>query len=98
LTFGAKAANTGVMFSGTPLADPNNAGRYTMLSSNATPNPLQVTLKGGIVDDFDVVVYQASGTELLWLNEDSSSEFLGPMLQLGSFSGLPSSQTKSPRN
>ncbi len=95
LTFGAKPANTGVIFNGTPLPDPSNAGRYTLLSTNSTPNPLQVTLKGGIVEDFDVVVYQASGTELFWLNEDSSTEFFGPMLQLGSFSGLPSSQARS---
>jgi hypothetical protein len=95
LTFGAQATNTGVMFSGTPLPDPNNAGRYTMLSTNSTPNPLQVTLKGGIVEDFDVVVYQASGTELFWLNEDSTTEFFGPLLQFGSFSGPPSFRPKS---
>jgi hypothetical protein len=39
--------------------------------------------------DFDVVIYQASGTQLFWLNEDDYSIFLGPIQQQGSLATLP---------
>jgi hypothetical protein len=79
-TLGANATNTGALFSSTPLPDPISAGRYTMLSTNTTPNPLAVTITG-ITNDFDVVIYQASGGELLWLDVDAIGVFLGSLQQ-----------------
>jgi hypothetical protein len=74
------------MFSGTPLPDPSNVGRYTMFSS-----PLEITISG-TATDFNVVIYQASGGQLFWLDEDSFSVFLGSLQQQGSLSGLPAAR------
>lgn len=84
LTLGAKSTNTGVNFSGTPQPDPSNPGRYTMLSTNATPNPLTISIKT-IPQEFDVVMYQANGDQIFWLNEDSASVFFGSWQQFGAF-------------
>ena len=92
LTFGAIAQNFGVTFSGTPLPDPSNAGRYTMSSTNPTPNPLAITPSGLSPSNFDLVIYQASGGQLLWLNEDPTTVFLGSLQQQGSLTGLPAAR------
>jgi hypothetical protein len=86
LTLGANPTNPGAMFSGTPLPDPSNVGRYTMFSS-----PLEITISG-TATDFNVVIYQASGGQLFWLDEDSFSVFLGSLQQQGSLSGLPAAR------
>src|SRR5579864_670091 len=88
LTFGAQPMNTTVKFGGTPLADPSNLGRYTMSLTNAKPNPLRVTINGK-TSKFDMAIYQASGGQLLWLNEDSTSVFLGALQQQESLSEVP---------
>jgi uncharacterized GH25 family protein len=69
---------SGDTFVGTPLADSTNPGRSTMLSTNATPNPLTVTI-GSTTLNYDVVLYQASGGQLFWLDMDSTDVFLGPI-------------------
>lgn len=84
------AANTGVAFSGTPLADADESdtGRYTMLSTNTVPNPLAVTVVDTPVD-FNVVIYQASGSQLFWMSEDTGDLFLGPIELQGTLTGVP---------
>jgi hypothetical protein len=81
---------TGVPFSGTATPDPANAGRYTM--------PLTITAAGSSFS-LQVVIYQASGAELFWVEEDSNDVFpndqvstpmfSGFLQQQGSLSGLP---------
>lgn len=71
---GTTATDTGVSFSGTATPDGVNAGRYTM-------NPVAIQISGGTPQDFTVVVYQADGGQLFWLNEDSDSLWLGPLEQ-----------------
>jgi hypothetical protein len=88
---GAQPTDSVVTFSGTFLADPSNPGRYTLSSSNSTPNPLQVTI-GGVTSSFDVAAYQASGGLVLWLNEDFNTVFLGSLQQQGSLSGIPAAR------
>ena len=88
LSLGAGATNSGVTFSGTPQADASNVGRYTLFSTNSTPNPLNITIST-TTTPYDVVVYQASGGVLFWLDEDVSSVFLGSLLQQGSLDGIP---------
>jgi hypothetical protein len=91
---GDSPTNSGVTFSATPLPDPSNLGRYTMLSTNAVPNPLNLTI-GGTVFPFNVVIYQASGSELFWIDQDQTtlgSEFLGSLQQEGSLSGIPAAR------
>jgi hypothetical protein len=63
-----------------------------MLSTNVPPNPLNVKIS--TTTSFDVVIYQASGGELFWLNEDPNSQFLflGPLQQQGSLSGVPAAR------
>jgi hypothetical protein len=80
----------GSTFSGTPLADTTNLGRYSMLSTNVTPNSLATTIDGS-AGSFDLVLYQASGGQLFWLNYDTGllSVFVGPLEQQGSLTGLP---------
>ncbi len=79
-----------VPFSGTVTPDPLNAGRYTI--------PLNVTAAGSSVP-FQVVIYQASGGQLFWVDEDTTvvypndqvlrSLFSGSLQQQGSLTGLP---------
>lgn len=71
-------------FSGTAAPDPDNAGRYTM--------NLDMTLSGD--PTYTTVIYQASGGQLFWLDEDKNGEsvFLGPLQQQGSLTGLPAAQ------
>lgn len=76
-----KAATPGVQFTGTPLADPSNVGRYTLSSANTTPNPLVITLNGTQAD-FNVVMYQANADQIFWLDEDMQSVFLGSFQQV----------------
>ena len=83
LTLGALPTNPGVPFSGNPVPDTNNPGRYTM-------SPLQVTI--GINPALGVAIYQASGGQLLWLNNDANSIFLGSLQQQGSLAGLPAAR------
>ena len=80
-----------VPFSGTATPDPLNAGRYTI--------SLSVTAGGASVP-FQVVIYQASGGQLFWMDEDTSviypnnqigtSLFSGSLQQQGSLASLPS--------
>jgi hypothetical protein len=88
LSLNANSTNSGVTFSGTPLADTGNPGRYTLFSTNTKPNPLKIIINK-VATPFDVVIYQSSGGELFWLNEDASSVFYGTLQQLGSLSGVP---------
>jgi hypothetical protein len=88
----------GDTFIGTPLPDTNHpgAGRSTMLSTNTTPNPLTVTITPQTFN-YDVVVYQASGGQLFWLDMDTSDVFLGPIEQQGSLIGIPAARKRSAR-
>jgi hypothetical protein len=65
-----------------------------MLSTNAVPNPLDVTINAATTG-FDVVIYQASGGQLFWLDEDTNGVFLGSLQQQGSFTGLPTARKAS---
>ncbi len=78
----------GDTFIGTPLPDTNHPGRSTMLSANTTPNPLAVTV-GSNTFDYNVIVYQANGNQLFWLDVDTADVFLGPVEQQGSLLGIP---------
>jgi hypothetical protein len=81
-TLTGMATSSGDTFTGTPLADGANPGRYSMLSTNLTPNPLATTVNGAM-RNYDLVIYQASGGQLFWLNYDTTntSVFLGPLEQ-----------------
>lgn len=92
----ASVATESITVSGAPLPDPSNVGRYTMLSTNSTPNPLNFTTDLGTTG-FDVVVYQASGGQLLWLDEDVLTSFLGSLQQQGSLADVPAAK-KSTKN
>ena len=75
--------DTGVRFSGTATPDGANPGRYTMR--------LGATVPGNNPVDFTVVIYQADGGQLFWVDEDvnNKSVFLGPLQQQGSLTGVP---------
>jgi hypothetical protein len=92
-TFGeTNSANSNVKFASDPLPDPSNPGRYTMFTTNSPANPFKVTVHGVTPEEFDVVMYQASGYQLFWLDEDYFSVFFGTLQQQGSFSTIPSSK------
>jgi hypothetical protein len=88
LTAGA-ITETGATFTGTPAADPNNAGRFSMLSANE--NELTTVIGTSEWSSWDVVMYQASAGQLFWLNYDDTdtSVFLGPLEQQPSSLTLP---------
>jgi hypothetical protein len=94
------AMNTGVGFSGAPLADATESatGRYTMYTTNETPNPFVITVPAFVVTnpvtpptviDFNVAIYQASGTQAYWIDEDTFSLSLGSLQQQGDMSLVP---------
>ena len=85
---GSSGTNSGVKFGDTPLADPGNPGRYTMSATNPKANPLRVNVNG-TVTRFEVALYQATGGQLFWVNEDVTSTFLGSLQQQGSLTGMP---------
>jgi len=88
LTLGSSATDSGVKFAGTPLADTSNPGRYSLFTTNTKPNPLNVKI-GSTTTPFNVVIYQASGGQLFWVDEDLSSVFFGLLQQQGSLTGIP---------
>jgi hypothetical protein len=81
---------SGVPFSGTATPDPLNPGRYTIALTVTAAGSSQI---------FQAVIYQASGEQLFWLDEDyfatyandqvSLDVFSGSLQQQGSLSGLP---------
>lgn len=77
----ATTTDTGVSFTGSLTPDATNPGRYTL--------PLNITPSGGTPMAFTTVVYQASGAQLYWLDEDTSSLWLGQIAQQGSLSAVP---------
>ena len=78
--FSTTAADSGVTFAGTATADAVNVGRFTM--------PVTVTVSGVNPVNLNVVLYQASGGQLIWLDEDANGLFVGPLQQQGSLTGL----------
>ncbi len=94
LTLGADATNSDGIFIGTPLPDPLNAGRFSMLSTNSPANPLNIKV-GKIKQEYNVVMYQANGDQFLWLDEDEASVFLGSLQQFGSFTTVPTASANS---
>ncbi|MGA7401091.1 MAG: hypothetical protein WBW38_13785 [Candidatus Sulfotelmatobacter sp.] len=81
------ATSSSDTFEGTPLADSRNPGRYTMLSGK---DSLATLIDGATGPKFDMVIYQASGGQLFWLDYDSSETTvsLGPLEQQESLTGL----------
>jgi hypothetical protein len=80
------AEYTGVAFAATPLADADESttGRYTMFNSAFT-----ITVPESDPASFDVVIYQASGGQLFWLDEDIFSLSIGTIQQQGSIADVP---------
>ena len=90
-TLGLGVTTTTGSFTGTPLADPANPGRYTMSKSNTTPNPFSATIDGA-TRVFDLSIYQASGAQLYWIETDKDGVFVGPIEQQESLTGLPAAR------
>jgi hypothetical protein len=85
------ATSSGNTFAGTPLADSKHPGRYTMLSAK---DSLATVIDGATGPNFDMVIYQASGGQLFWLDYDTAltTVSLGPLEQQGSLSDAPASR------
>jgi hypothetical protein len=72
-------------FSGTAVADTTNVGRYTI--------PLAINPTGtGTATTFNVVIYQGSADQLIWMDEDTTSLSLGTLQQQGSLTGMPAAK------
>jgi hypothetical protein len=87
LAVGDNPTDSAAKFSGAATPDVSNPGRYTI--------PLVIG-QTGFASDFQVVAYQASGGELLWLDEDLYSVFLGSLQQQPSLTGLPAATVDAP--
>lgn len=87
MTLTPGATSSGDTFTGTPLADGGNPGRYSMLIGNLPSNPLVATVNGTPPFNLDVVIYQASGGQLFWLEFDPNGVFLGPLAQQTALAG-----------
>jgi hypothetical protein len=81
---------SGVPFAGTAVADTNEAttGRYTI-----SPLAVGPVGTGGPTDNYNYVIYQASGGLLFWMDEDTESLSLGT-LQAQSASSLKALHAK----
>ena len=90
-------ASSGNTFTGTPIADAKHPGRYTMTSGK---DALATVIDGAAGPKFDMVVYQASGEQLFWLDRDSTltTVSLGPLEQQGSLTGLASTRKPAAKN
>jgi hypothetical protein len=77
-------------FSGTAAPDHLNPGRYTITLGMAIT---------GVDPAYGTVIYQASGNQLFWIDEDENGDsvFLGPVEQQGSLSGLPAAKKGAAR-
>lgn len=80
--------DSGVTLTGTAVADGSNPGRYTL------PLGSSLTVTAGDDTPFNVVVYQASGGELFWLEVDADSLFLGSLQRQGSLTGIPAGRAE----
>jgi hypothetical protein len=77
-------------FTGNPTPDGSNPGRLTMLSTDAAPGgSLIASIGASPFTEFDAVVYQASASQLFWIEFDFDSVFLGSLEQQGSLTGVP---------
>jgi hypothetical protein len=75
-TLTTTATTMGDTFSGTPLADTPPDGRYAL---NPLTGVINVTPPAS--GPFDVVIYQANGGQLFWIETDDYGVFLGPLEQ-----------------
>ncbi len=91
-TLGAGATTvSGATFTGTPTPDAVHAGRLTLLNTDAAPGGALIDSIGtSPVTYFDAIIYQASASQLFWLEYDLDSVFLGPIEVQGSLTGVPS--------
>jgi hypothetical protein len=86
---GPAGTDVGATFSGTATPDGTNPGRYTM--------PLAITTGVCSGADLGAIIYQASGSQLLWMDEDEGSLSLGSFQQQGSLTGLPAAKKALPK-
>ena len=86
-------------FSGTPLADLTNHGRFTMLDTNTAPNPLASTIDGS-VNTFNLIIYQASGGQLFWMQYEPAQPmvFFGQLQQQGSLTSVQAARRPAPKS
>jgi hypothetical protein len=87
-TLGSQATSSGNIFSGSPLPDPSNLGRYSSFALSATVDNVSS-------QHFDVVIYQAGSSQLFSVEMDVNGEWLGRLELQGSLSGLPTTQTQA---
>jgi hypothetical protein len=88
----AGGTDSGVTFTGTAAADITYTGRYTL--------PLEVNTGVCSIQTLNLAIYQASGNELVWVDDsDNSASFgnvlLGFMEKKGSLTGLPALMRKA---
>jgi hypothetical protein len=94
--------STGDTCQSKPKADNNGTGRYSMLEANLPQNPLNCILNFNtlVYPNFEVIMYQASGTQLFWYQRSleplrPAQLFLGPLEQQGSLNGIPTARKRS---
>jgi hypothetical protein len=79
---------SGATISGTPPPDGSHPGRYGLFSLAASI--------GGTNGTFHMVIYQASGGQLFWMEVESNNAVsVGPLEQQGSLTGLPAARKGS---
>ncbi len=73
---GSGAEYSAVPFTGTAVPDATNLGRYTM-------TPLDISIAGSEYGFFNMAIYQASGNQLFWMEEDDFGLSLGLLEKQG---------------
>ena len=85
-----------VTFAGSVLPDGINPGRYLMTDDTAPLSIFPATGSSSLapIVQYQVVVYEASAGQSLWIEEDNFSLFGGSLQQQGSLSGIPQPAAK----
>jgi hypothetical protein len=88
------ASSSGDLFKGTPLADTKYAGHYFLTGKGAIASEID----GFRGPRFDMVLFQASASQLFWLDFDINlaTVSVGPVEQQGSLTALPGSTSRQP--
>jgi hypothetical protein len=87
------ATSSGNTFMGTPSPDAGNPGRFTMVTNR---DWLTSVIDGAPGPNFTMIVYQANGQQLFWLDSDDNFATVasGPLQQQGSLTGIPAARNR----
>jgi hypothetical protein len=88
------ATSSSDTFNGTPVADVQHPGRYSLVGGK-----LASAIDGATGPNFNMLIFQASGSQLFWLDYDPNltSVSVGSLEQQGSLTALGAARKSAPK-